>query len=146
MTIRSYSKLEIATQQLDTALMLYFEDKNYFSVITLPGAAEEILAVYLKLHKQPNAFEEMLDSSLLIGELLYNSKGSRDSMYKTINRVKNGSKHMKGRDDINIQCNLKEEAQNILDRAVSNFYTLMTFENLNETSLMKKFNSQLVSK
>jgi hypothetical protein len=53
---------------------------------------------------------------------------------------------MKGRDDINIQCNLKEEAQNILDRAVSNFYTLMTFENLNETSLMKKFNSQLVSK
>ncbi|HPV51799.1 MAG TPA: hypothetical protein PLN37_06940 [Smithella sp.] len=90
MTIHSYSKLEIATQQLDTALMLYFEDKNYFSVITLAGAAEEILAVYLKLHKQPNAFEEMLDSSLLIGELLYNSKGSRDSMYKTINRVKNG--------------------------------------------------------
>ena len=87
-----------------------------------------------------------MDSSLLIGELLYNSKGSRDSMNKSINRVKNGSKHMKGRDDINIQCNLKEEAQNILDRAVSNFYTLMTFENLNETSLMKKFNSQLVSK
>ena len=61
MTIHSYSKLEIATQQLDTALMLYFEDKNYFSVITLAGAAEEILAVYLKLHKQPNAFEKMLD-------------------------------------------------------------------------------------
>ncbi len=146
MSVRKYSKLEVATEQLDTALRLYFQRKEYFSAISLAGAAEEILGVYLKTHKQPNAFEEALNSSLRVYRWLYESEGSRNSMHKTINRVKNASKHMKGRADVTIACNAKEEAKEVLDRAVSNYYALMEFENLHETPRIRRFNAQLVAK
>lgn len=142
---RKFSKLEVATQQLDTALRLYFR-KEYFSAITLAGAAEEVLGVYLKVHKQPNAFDQTVESSLRVYRWLHNSEGSRDKMLKVINRVKNGSKHMMGKKDIELRCNPKEEAKDVLDRAVSNYYALMIFEELNETSSIRKFNAHLVGK
>lgn len=42
MNIEKHHKSEIATRQLETALLLYFAKKDLFSVITLAGAAEEI--------------------------------------------------------------------------------------------------------
>lgn len=90
----SYSKLSVATEQLDTALRLYLSNSNYFSVITLAGAAEEILGVFLKRHGQPNAFEEDLKSSLRVYRWLHGEEGSPESMHKTMNRVKNAAKHM----------------------------------------------------
>lgn len=146
MVFRSYSKLEVATQQLDTALRLYFQKKDYFSAITLAGAAEEILGVYLKVHKQPNAFNQALDSSLMVYRWLNESEGSRDIMHNVINRVKNSSKHMKGSNDITLQCNPKEELRALLDRAVSNYYALMDFEELDETPRIRKFNFHLIGR
>jgi len=146
MTTRKYSKLEVATQQLDTALRLYFQRKEYFSAITLAGAAEEIMGVYLEIHGRPNAFESELDSSLRVYRWLYKAEGSRDSMHKTINRVKNSSKHMKGKSDVTLACNARAEAKDVLDRAVSNYYALMEFEKLHETSRIRRFNAHLVGK
>jgi len=50
MNIREYSKLEIAASQIETALTLFFQQGDLFSVITLAGAAEEILG-QLRRHK-----------------------------------------------------------------------------------------------
>lgn len=47
MNIGSYPKKEIACQQIETALCLFFEQDDLFSVITLAGAAEEILGQLL---------------------------------------------------------------------------------------------------
>lgn len=48
MKIGSYAKKEIACQQIETALRLFFEKGDLFSVITLAGAAEEILGHLLQ--------------------------------------------------------------------------------------------------
>jgi len=48
MNIREYSKLEIAASQIETALSLFFQQGDLFSVITLAGAAEEILGQLLQ--------------------------------------------------------------------------------------------------
>ena len=48
----------VALRQLETALRLYFEQEDYYSVITLAGAAEEILGNLLK----ENGSEHELDS------------------------------------------------------------------------------------
>jgi hypothetical protein len=48
MEIRSYAKQEIAFHQIETALLLFFEAGDLFSVITLAGAAEEILGQLLR--------------------------------------------------------------------------------------------------
>jgi hypothetical protein len=49
MTIQKYAKEEIASHQIETALRLFFEKGDLFSVITLAGAAEEILGQLLAL-------------------------------------------------------------------------------------------------
>ena len=146
MGIINYSKLEVATQQLDTALRLYFQKKEYFSAITLAGAAEEIFGVYLKIHNQTNAFDNHLKSSLNVYHWLHETEGSRDQMHKTINRIKTASKHMQGKHDTSIVCDAREEAKDILDRAISHYYTLMQFEDLEETPKIAKFSAHLVSK
>lgn len=144
--MKQYSKLEVATQQLDTALRLYFQKKEYFSAITLAGSAEEILGVYLKVHGQTNAFEHDLKDSLRIYRWLYNTEGSPERMHKTINRVKNSSKHMKGKKDVALSCNPSVAAKEVLDRAVSNYYSLMSFEELHETPRIRRFNAHLVGR
>jgi len=48
MNIGSYPKKEIACQQIETALRLFFQKGDLFSVITLAGAAEEILGHLLQ--------------------------------------------------------------------------------------------------
>jgi hypothetical protein len=48
MNIQKYSKKEIAVNQIETALRLFFEKGDLFSVITLAGAAEEILGQLLQ--------------------------------------------------------------------------------------------------
>jgi len=146
MTTRNHSKLEVATQQLDTALLLYFQKKEYFSAITLAGAAEEILGVYLKRHKQPNAFDQDLEASLRVYRWLFKKEGSRDRIHKVINKAKNSAKHMMGKNDVTVRCNARTEAKEVLDRAVSNYYSLMCFEELNETLRIKRFNAQLVER
>lgn len=141
----SYSKLSVATEQLDTALRLYLSNSDYFSVITLAGAAEEILGVFLKRHNQPNAFEEDLKSSLRVYRWLHGEECSPESMHKTINRVKNASKHMQGKKDLEIVCDAREEARSILDRAITNYYRLMAYEELFETPRIREFHEHLAS-
>jgi hypothetical protein len=144
--IRDHDKLTVASQQLDTALRLYFGRREYFSAITLAGAAEEILGVYLKLHKQPNAFGNDLDASLRVYRWLHGAEGSPKQLHKTINRVKNSTKHMAGRSDRTLTCDAREEARDILDRAVTNYYRLMSLEPLTETPRIRKFNAYLVGR
>ena len=42
MPLQTYDKRSIALEQIETALRLYREGNDFFSVITLAGAAEEI--------------------------------------------------------------------------------------------------------
>lgn len=57
MEIRSYAKKEIALHQIETALRLFFEEGDLFSVITLAGAAEEILGQLLRQKEEKPGVE-----------------------------------------------------------------------------------------
>ena len=48
MNIQRFTRQEIALQQMETALELFFRQEALFSVITLAGAAEEILGQLLQ--------------------------------------------------------------------------------------------------
>ena len=48
MNIQKYAKEEIALNQIETALTLFFTQGDLFSVVTLAGAAEEILGELLQ--------------------------------------------------------------------------------------------------
>lgn len=51
MEIQKFNKQEIALRQIETALGLFLAQGDLFSVITLAGAAEEILGQLLLLRK-----------------------------------------------------------------------------------------------
>lgn len=48
MDIRKYAKKDIALQQIETAVRLFQEGRELFSVITLAGAAEEVVGQLLR--------------------------------------------------------------------------------------------------
>lgn len=52
-----FTKQEIAERQLMRALKLFFEEKDYISVIILAGASEEMLGLLLNASGQPHAYE-----------------------------------------------------------------------------------------
>jgi hypothetical protein len=130
MPVRTHTKLEVACEQLQAALRLYFARQDHFAIVTLAGAAEEILGVYLKRHNQNHAFDEQLDTTLRLYEWMWKEQGSRDRMHKAINRIKNGAKHMMGKKDTTIVCDERVAARRVLNRAVTNYYKLMDYEQL----------------
>jgi len=62
MNIQSFAKQDIALGQLETALELFFAQGDLFSVITLAGAAEEILGRLLQERSGSQGFGGTLTS------------------------------------------------------------------------------------
>src|SRR5258706_142471 len=72
MAIRAYYRTKLALDQLETALRLYAEGKEFASVITLAGAAEEIFGLAAKETKGvENAFDSLKRSTAEIFKAIY---------------------------------------------------------------------------
>lgn len=61
-----------------------------------------------------------------------------------MNHAKNATKHMDLVNDDAVVFNARAEAHDLLDRAVSNYYLAMSEYELEETSLIRRFNQELV--
>ena len=112
-------KIEIARRQIEVALDLYFNGGDPLAVITLAGAAEEILGSLVKREGKPAAMQRVL------ARLERNSGQAQDfaEFCKNINRVRNALKHARdpGEDDIDIA---PHEPVSMLGRAVGNYALL----------------------
>ena len=112
-------KIEIARRQIEVALDLYFTGRDPLAVITLAGAAEEILGSLLKREGKPAAMQRVL------ARMERNSGQAQDfaEFCKNINRVRNALKHARdpGEDNIDIS---PQEPISMLGRAVSNYALL----------------------
>lgn len=58
MPTETLNKIDLAIEQLETALFLFLEHKNYVSALTLAGAAEEILGKAAKIKGIENSLQE----------------------------------------------------------------------------------------
>ena len=68
-TIGINKYLKIAKEQLETALRLYFEQRDYYSAITLAGAAEEILGKMLNHNGEENLLNSLVAAAVDISKL-----------------------------------------------------------------------------
>jgi hypothetical protein len=64
MTIKSYTRLELAANQLESAIGLFVAGRDRFSVITLAGAADVILSQLVIKSGQENFTETVLRSEI----------------------------------------------------------------------------------
>lgn len=109
------SKLEIAQRQLDVAASLFVSDGDYLAVVTLAGAAEEILGNLLRRAGHETMFDHLveLDRELTGGR-------TQKVVNDEVNRVRNALKHANfpSEDTVVIEPG---EATAMLGRALVNF-------------------------
>lgn len=112
-------KIEIARRQIEVALDLHFNGSDPLAVITLAGAAEEILGSLLKRYSKHAAIHRVL------ARMERESGETQDfaEFSKNINRVRNALKHARdpGEDEIDIP---PQEPISMLGRAVGNYVML----------------------
>jgi hypothetical protein len=90
----TYEKLDVGCEQLEVALRLFFEGKEYFAVITLAGAAEELLGAHLKAKGEKTSLEELVKGAVRISAALPGKPAQAKDIFKVANYPRNASKHM----------------------------------------------------
>jgi hypothetical protein len=138
------SNLEIAHRQIERAIVLFLDDKDYVSALTLAGAAEEILGKLLNKEGK----EHWLDS---ISKGALRAMGFRKSELQTpealkgrkeisdiANRHKNMLKHYNSDGTITLLVDVA--AAEMIDRAISNYFDLTQ----RETGAMGRFKELVI--
>jgi len=112
------SKLVIAQRQLEVAARLYVDGADYLAVVTLAGAAEEILGSLLRRTGQ----EAMIDR---IVEMDRELTGGRpfSVVNAEVNRARNALKHAREADEDTVAIE-PGEATAMLGRALVNYNRL----------------------
>ncbi len=137
-------ELKIATELLDRALYMYYEGNSYFAALHLAGGAEEVLGANVERSGRESSFKSLLRGAVKLSKFFGDGVESETKGIATImNHAKNRTKHMDGEDDDHAYFDPKVEARDLLDRAASNYYTPMSFHELPETELLRKFNQEL---
>ena len=141
-------KIDMAVQQLEDALQAYF-DGRYHSALVLAAAAEQLFAGYMHLHEIEPAFSNRKKAIVSVANSL---KSRSDASIKQttdkdigelLNRAYNQSHHA-GKTELELHMNPKFEAQETIDRAVSNFDSLQSGYELPELVLAQRFVKDLL--
>jgi hypothetical protein len=133
------TKQQIAEHQLEQALILFLDHKDYVCAITLAGASEEILGKLVEKDGKDHALGAMLKGWVNIGKEAYNEIWQNKEFFELANYFRNGLKHYDDGEPITIP---REAAIEILDRAIENFWILTN----RETPRMRQFQEQRYGK
>ncbi|MEJ6120851.1 hypothetical protein MT390_02995 [Vibrio sp. 2-Bac 85] len=137
MNLDIHNKIEIAIEQLETALDLFISGKSYVSALTLGGAAEEILGMALKIDGVKNSIQELYKNYNRPGlEWLNPPKNWKEFTTNGENKVRNAVKHLSSKDDLTFEADIQDEAVWMLVRATDNYNRL----GFKPTDLMHEFN------
>lgn len=141
MTTRPHNQLVVSEHQLDTAIRLFLDNRDFYSSGTLAGAAEEILGKLLEDAGQEHALNNMISSvlKLLTAEEVNAlsdkpKKNPRSTISNELNFYRNWLKHY-CKDDFELDIDPEDAAVELIDRAVTNFFQLTG----KETTHMRRF-------
>lgn len=123
MTLQSHDCRCIALVQLETALRLYFEKSDFFSVITLAGNADEVFGKILKTKGRESSLDELKKAVAAIHLHLYEEVLPESAVAERANRAKNAIKHGIGAAPT-VTFDAEEEAKDMLNRAIDNYWVL----------------------
>jgi hypothetical protein len=138
MAERSYDTKRIALEQLETALRLYLEQRDYIAAITLAGAAEEILGRIAKNMGIETSLQTLSNDAVAIHKRLLNVAIERKHFVKRANYARNKLKHVDPITEPTIVFDPEEEAIDMLNRAIENYWNVEG----TLTDLMKKYQNE----
>ena len=131
--LETFTKQKIAKHQIERAISLYLDEADFISAITLAGAAEEILGKLVKQTGGITAYEAVGEIIEAVNELTNKQQYSKNDLNELFNSTRNNLKHLSGSEQFVVD--MKQEANNMLYRAISNYRSLTS----KETELMKKW-------
>ena len=140
--MQEVKKIDMAFQQLEDALAAYFNGR-YHSALVLAAAAEQLFAGYMHLHELEPAFTNMHKTIVkiangLISASVMTEKRTTQDIGDLLNRAYNHSHHA-GKTELELRINPKFEAQETIDRTISNFDALSSRYDLPTLPLAQKF-------
>ena len=118
----TFSKMDIAKSQLDTAIALYLGGSDLVSAITLAGAADEILGKSVRGLGGKSALDETVERLCGMYETAFNETPDPKKFVELRNRARNEFKHVGVIPDISVD--LEREAVSMLRRAIENYRKL----------------------
>jgi hypothetical protein len=141
-TVTEHDRKHMALAQLETALRLYFEGQDYYSVISLAGAADEIFGQLLAANGIDSSLETMKKSAVAIHQHLTGEAIDGSAIAQRANLARNSLKHWGPGQPLIIAFDAREEAQDMLNRAVDNYWALdyqlsPAMEQLQRESMMR---------
>lgn len=139
---QTYTKQAIAEHLLDRALLLFLDEKDYLSALNLAGAAEETLGSLVKAAGHKNALASLVDAVRAIGQHLHGTDTAQRDVADRANYAKNSIKHMRRPDESTVSFDAAEEAYDMLERGIGNYFLL----NRNYTLPMERVAKEWPSK
>ncbi len=121
MTTIVYKKTEIAVKQLETAIDLFLNHKDYICAITLAGASEEILGKFVEQMGKKSAHKSSAESLKAKFNLTISNK-ELNSRY--LNFARNTLKHANITDGDTVKLDAQTEAISLIIRTIDNLIKL----------------------
>jgi hypothetical protein len=122
--VRAHYRKDLALDQLETALRLYFDGGDRASVVTLAGAADEIFGQLLGAAGHENSLQSLIVAVTAIQVRLFGEALEPKHIADRANAARNSLKHWGPGDTEIVKFDLEQEAQDMLNRAVDNFWSL----------------------
>src|SRR5450432_583588 len=124
MTIRAYSRIDLALSQLEAALCLFANGKDFPSAITLAGAADEVFGKVLASRGLESSLESIKKAVAAIHLKLYGEETSPQQIVARANGARNALKHWNDGDSELVKLDLEVEARDMLHRAIDNYWAV----------------------
>ena len=121
--VADHDHLSAAQWQLLQALRLYEEGEDYYSVITLAGAAEEIFGTLSRKMDLGNALDRLTATLPMLAKRFFQQELATHEAAASVNSAKNWLKH-DGEDQLSFDARF--EAEDMLERAIHNCLPIVT--------------------
>ncbi|HTW39041.1 MAG TPA: hypothetical protein VMD49_10775 [Steroidobacteraceae bacterium] len=133
----THRKLDIATGQLRSAVMLYCTGRDRFSAITLAGAADVILSQLLVNQGKQNFSDQLMKKEAEVTGVL----PKRAVHGRAINDMLmiNAMKHLDPGEDEYLEMDVRVSALATVGKALANYYALVGAETADATDFMTLF-------
>lgn len=118
----TFNKIDIAKQQIVTAINLFISENDYISVITLSVAADEILGKIIENKGLSSSYSGISNLMDFIHKDMNREPYSSKEFNNLANGARNHLKHLSGTEVV--EFDPKQEACNMLYRAICNYKVL----------------------
>lgn len=122
LTAVTLGNLDVAEVQLKRAILLFFNEQDFISALTLAGAAEEILGKLLQKKGKKHALDESIEISIRMEKMFFGTASAPKDVASVANYFRNKLKHYNEQEPLHFSADYF--AAEIIDRAIDNYWEL----------------------